>query len=522
MEKIDSKPMRRKLPIGIQAFEDLRTNGYIYVDKTKFIEELLIGKVYFLSRPRRFGKSLFLSTLKSYFEGKKELFDGLYISKVEKDWLQYPVFYFDFNGKSYSEKDALKKVLNEHLERFERVYGKNTSSNDVDIRFGAVIRSAFEKTGRKVVVLVDEYDKSLLENDGEQKEANRALFKGFFGNLKACDEYLKFVFITGVTKFSKVSIFSDLNQLQDISMDKRYSEICGITFDEMLSTFETEIEDLANENSLSKDECLKRLEKMYDGYHFSKGSNGIYNPFSVLNTFASGEFNNYWFETGTPSFLSKMMLDSNFDYKLLEEGIDVDSRSLEEYRLDSSEPVPLLYQTGYLTIKRYEQEFNSYTIALPNEEVKFSLYKRLLPLYAGFQNDDKKIEIVNFLKELRAGKVDDFMKRINNIFESAPKQTNQKQYELNCQAFVWLIFKLIGEFVLCEVQNGDGRSDAVVWEKNAIYIFEFKMDGSSDAALDQINDKNYPIAYKSDGRKIVKIGANYSSKEKKLTDWKIS
>ncbi|MDD7610286.1 MAG: PD-(D/E)XK nuclease domain-containing protein, partial [Spirochaetales bacterium] len=225
--------------------------------------------------------------------------------------------------------------------------------------------------------------------------------------------------------------------------------------------------------------------------------------------------------TGTPTFLTKMMLDMSFDYKTLEEGIDVDSRSLEEYRLNSTEPVPLLYQTGYLTIKNYEKDFDSYTIGVPNEEVKFGMYKRLLPLYLGYPTDDKKIEIVSFLKELRAGKVNEFMERINNIFAAAPKQTNQKQYELNCQAFVWLIFKLMGEFVLCEVQNGKGRSDAVVWQKDAIYIFEFKMDGSAKEALEQINSQNYPIAYKNDGRKIVKVGVNYSSTEKQLTEWVI-
>ncbi|MBP5465559.1 MAG: AAA family ATPase, partial [Treponema sp.] len=330
----------------------------------------------------------------------------------------------------------------------------------------------------------------------------------------------RFIFITGVTRFDKVSIFSDLNNLRDISLSKEYTGICGITQEELVSCFVPEIENMSRDNDISKEECIALLKKNYDGYHFSEDvKTDVYNPFSLLNAFADSRFGGYWFATGTPTFLTKMMLDIQFDYQTLEEGIDVDTRSLEEYRLNASEPVPLLYQTGYLTIKNYEKEFRSYTIALPNEEVKFGLYKRLLPLYAGFPNDDKKIEIVNFQKALRDGKVDEFMKRINNIFASAPKPTNQKQYELNCQAFIWLIFKLRGEFVLCEVQNGKGRSDAVVWQKNAIYIFEFKMDGSAQEALEQIDGKEYPIAYQNDGRKIVKVGVNYSSTDRQLTEW---
>ena len=376
----------------------------------------------------------------------------------------------------------------------------------------------------QAVVLVDEYDKPLLQNvdNPEEEDKIRSILKGFYGNLKGEDQYLRFVFITGVTRFDKVSIFSDLNNLRDISLSKEFSAICGISQEELESNFVPEIELMAEKNGYSKEECLAELKKNYDGYHFSKEiQNDIYNPFSLLNAFADMNFGSYWFSTGTPTFLTKMMLDMSFDYKTLEEGIDVDSRSLEEYRLNSTEPVPLLYQTGYLTIKNYEKDFDSYTIGVPNEEVKFGMYKRLLPLYLGYPTDDKKIEIVSFLKELRAGKVNEFMERINNIFAAAPKQTNQKQYELNCQAFVWLIFKLMGEFVLCEVQNGKGRSDAVVWQKDAIYIFEFKMDGSAKEALEQIKSQNYPIAYKNDGRKIVKVGVNYSSTEKQLTEWVI-
>ena len=516
----------RYLPIGIQTFEELRTKNYIYVDKTAFVDSLVrSGKPYFLSRPRRFGKSLFLSTLRSYFEGRKDLFEGLAISKTETEWKEYPVFYFDFNVGDYTTEENFRTSLGLKLDSYEKIYGvRNPNAKSPADRFSDLLKSAHEKTGLQAVVLVDEYDKPLLNAIDDQNlvDSFRKILKTFYGVLKGEDAHIQFVFITGVTRFDKVSIFSDLNNLRDISLSEEFSAICGISQTELEANFSPEIEAMAEKNGYSKEECIAQLKKNYDGYHFSKiVKNDIYNPFSLLSAFADLRFGSYWFSTGTPTFLTKMMLDMSFDYKSLEEGIDVDSRSLEEYRLNATEPVPLLYQTGYLTIKNYETDFDSYTIALPNEEVKFGMYKRLLPLYAGYPNDDKKIEIVNFLKELRAGKVQEFMERINNIFAAAPKQTNQKQYELNCQAFVWLIFKLMGEFVLCEVQNGKGRSDAVVWQKDAIYIFEFKMDGTAKEALEQINSKDYPIAYQNDGRKIVKVGVNYSSAEKQLTEWVI-
>ena len=517
---------KRNLPIGIQTFEKIRENGCIYVDKTQFISKLTAYNCpYFLSRPRRFGKSLFLSTLRSYFEGRKDLFEGLSISKTETEWKKYPIIYLDFTGKNYKTYDDLLLQMDDMLSGYEELYGKRTESKDIAIRFRNLMKAAFEKTGNQVVVLVDEYDKPLLQNvtntelEGEIRDA----LKGFYGNLKSEDQFIRFVFITGVTRFDKVSIFSDLNNLRDISLSEDFGAICGVSQIELEENFSPEINQMAQNNDLTEEQCLAELKKNYDGYHFCQDVlTDVYNPFSLLSAFADLHFGNYWFSTGTPTFLTKMMLDIDFDYMSLEEGIDVDSRSLEEYRLNSSEPVPMLYQTGYLTIKNYEKEFRSFTLALPNEEVKYGMYKRLLPLYAGFSEDDKKIEIVNFLKELRAGKVEEFMQRINNIFASAPKATNQKKYELNCQAFVWLIFKLMGEFVLCEVQNGKGRSDAVVWEKNTIYIFEFKMDKTAKEAMEQINSNSYPIAYQNEalnGRKIVKIAANYSSAEEQLNEW---
>ena len=514
---------RRLLPIGIQTFEKIRDGNYVYVDKTQFVEKLARYKCpYFLSRPRRFGKSLFLSTLKSYFEGRKDLFEGLALSETETEWKKYPVLYFDFTGKSYDSVEDLIEKIDDTLLEYEEIYGKRTESKDIAIRFRNLIKAAYEKTGNQVVVLVDEYDKPLLQHvlNSEIEDKIRSVLKGFYGNLKSEDQYIRFAFITGVTRFDKVSIFSDLNNLNDISLDDAFTAICGITQQELEENFVPEIELMAQKNELTKEECISDLKKNYDGYHFSKDTKtDIYNPFSLMNAFFKESFGSYWFSTGTPTFLTKMIRNSDFDYKSLEDEIEIGSRALENYRLTATDPLPMLYQTGYITIKSYDKDFRAFTLGLPNEEVKYGLYENLIPLYAGYEEKTSNIEVLNFVRELRSGKVNEFMERINKIFAAAPKKSNQKCYELDCQAFVWLIFKLMGEFVLCEVQNGKGRSDAVVWEKSAIYIFEFKMDKSAKEAMAQINSKDYPIAYKSDGRKIVKVAVNYSSEKEQLDDW---
>ncbi len=513
---------RRNLPIGIQTFEELITKNCVYIDKTHFIQNLTsVGKPYFLSRPRRFGKSLFLSTLKSYFEGRSDLFENLAISRIETEWKKYPVLHFDFNVGDFTNEERFCDSLDKKLSDYEEIYGVNGAKTFAD-RFSDLLKIAHKKTGLQAVVLVDEYDKPLLDaiDDEELVDTFRKKLKSFYGVLKGEYAYIRFVFITGVTRFDKVSIFSDLDNLRDISMSEEFSAICGITQEELETNFVPEIENMAEKNEITKEECLAILKKNYDGYHFSENvKTDIYNPFSLLNAFSDLKFSSYWFSTGTPTFLTLMMRNSNFDFKTLENDIEVGLRTLENYRLTSTDPLPMLYQTGYITIKEYDKTFRSFILGLPNDEVRYGLYDNLIPLYAGYTEKTNKIEVMNFIREIQKGKIDDFMKRINYIFASAPKQTNQKQYELNCQAFVWLIFKLMGEFIICEVQNGEGRSDAVVWEKEFIYIFEFKMDGTAKEAISQINSKEYPIAYKNDGRKIVKVGVNYSSEEKQLSEW---
>jgi len=368
----------RKLPIGIQDFEYLRTNNYLYVDKTQYIYQLLQhGKPYFLGRPRRFGKSLFLSTLKAYFEGKKELFEGLKIAKLETDWIKYPVLYLDFNRESYIDLDSFNAVLDTNLSIHEKKWGKDETETTPASRLVGLIHRVYEKTGKNVVVLIDEYDKPLISTIGNTNlnDEIRTLLKGFYGVLKAEDAYLRFVFLTGVTKFSKVSVFSDLNHLDDISLNENYAEICGISEAELLQNFQPELQALAERRKMSCDEAFAKLKKLYDGYHFAKVSADIYNPFSVLNTFGNLDFAYYWFATGTPTFLVNTLRKQNYDIRKFEDEVIISANSVMDYRVENENLIPLLYQSGYLTIKSYEQDGNFYVLGFPNEEVKYGFLR---------------------------------------------------------------------------------------------------------------------------------------------------
>lgn len=513
----------RKLPIGIQSFESLRKENYLYVDKTEFIWNLVnLGKTYFLSRPRRFGKSLLISTFKAYFEGKKELFEGLKISELETEWKKYPVFHFDFNGKDYSGSSSLAAVINSHLESWEKLYGDEKKERSLEERFAYLLENAYEKTGLGCVVLVDEYDKSLLESESEILESNRRLFKGFFGNLKKCDEFLKFTFITGVTKFSKVSIFSDLNQLQDISLYDQYSSICGITQEEMEKTFVLEIQLMAQKNDLTFEGCLEKLKEMYDGYHFSRISEGMYNPFSLIHAFASCEFECYWFSTGTPTFLVEKIKSVNFEPKLLtSDELAIDTNSISDYRSDNLDPLPLLYQTGYLTIKKYDKEYQQYYLGYPNKEVKYAFLKSLVPIFYSPADTCDALFIVNFVKDLRLAKIDEVLNRLKSLFARLPYSTKNDDsvIEQNFQNVIYIVFMLMGQFVNVEEHYSFGRADCVVQTKDYIFIFEFKRDKSAQEALNQINEKKYAESFNCDKRKLFKIGVNFSSVEKNICEW---
>jgi hypothetical protein len=516
----------RKLPIGIQDFEKLRNGNFVYVDKTQYVYQLAqLGVPYFLGRPRRFGKSLFLSTLKAYFEGKKELFEGLKIAELEKDWTKYPVIYLDFNKSDYSDIHSLEVVMDDILRKYEQQYEVSFIAERLSVRFANVISEAKKKTGQNVVVLIDEYDKPLISSidDPALNKEMRTLLKGFYGVLKAEDANLRFVFLTGVTKFSQVSIFSDLNQLTDISLDENYAEICGISEPELVQNFQPEIQALAERRKITYDQAFAELKKRYDGYHFAKVSEDIYNPFSVLNTFGKLDFGYYWFATGTPTFLTKALRNQNYDIRKFNDDVLIDEPSIMDYRVENQNLIPLLYQTGYLTIKSYQDGL--YILGFPNEEVKYGFLKELLPAFVLTPIATGNFSVVEFMQQIRTGDIEGFMTSLKAFFAAIPYDSIEQKHrdEQYYQHVFYLLFTLIGEFVQTEVKNNKGRADAIVKTADSIYIFEFKMDENATAedALKQINSKDYAIPYSADQRKLVKIGVEFSQTEKGVKRWLI-
>ena len=511
----------RKLPIGIQTFSDIRTQGYLYVDKTALMWQIAnIGKPYFLSRPRRFGKSLLLSTFEAYFEGKKELFEGLAIEKLEDKWEKHPVLHLDLNAEKYDTVESLNAILSYQLTQWEAIYGKGEDEATLSNRFKGIIQRAYEQTGKGVVVLIDEYDKPLLQaiHNKELMEAYRIILKAFYGVLKSKDSCLRFAFLTGVTKFSQVSVFSDLNQLNDISMSKNYATICGITKQELLEYFTPELEALAEENDQSFEETVEMMTQQYDGYHFHQKGEGVYNPFSVLNAFDKMEFGNYWFQTGTPTFLVELLKKSDYDLRTLMDGVEASAITFSEYRVEEDNPIPLIYQSGYLTIKDFDKEFKIYTLEFPNDEVRYGFLNFLVPFYTPVTDDKKNFYIGRFVQELRTGDVDSFMQRFEAFFADFPYELNDKT-ERHYQVVVYLIFKLMGEFTQAEVHSAKGRADAIVQTPDYVYVFEFKLDGTAEEALQQINGKGYAEPFKADKRKVVKVGVEFSAETRNVKRW---
>ena len=511
----------RKLPIGIQTFEKLRRGDYLYVDKTDFVWKIASTSTpYFLSRPRRFGKSLLLSTFEAYFEGTRELFEGLAIAGLETEWKQYPVLHLDLNAEKYDSTRALTEILSRQLTQWELKYGKGVDEETLAGRFSGVIRRASEQAGCGVVVLVDEYDKPLLQALGDNAllDDYRKTLKAFYGVLKSSDRYLRFVFLTGVTKFAQVSVFSDLNHLQDISLWPDYAALCGITLDELLRNFRPELEILAASNDLSYDETVGRMKRLYDGYHFFQNSLGVFNPFSVLNALKAKVFDNFWFQTGTPTFLVELLKRSDYDLRTLIDGIEAPASSFMEYRVDANNPIPLIYQSGYLTIKDYDREFGNYLLEFPNDEVRYGFINFLIPYYTSMANDDQGFYIGKFVQELRSGDYDSFLTRLQAFFADFPYELSDKT-ERHYQVVFYLVFKLMGQFTDAEVRSARGRADAVVKTPKYIYVFEFKLNGTADQALRQIDDKGYLIPYQSDGRELVKIGVEFSAEERNIGRW---
>ena len=514
--------MVKRYPIGIQNFEKIRKDGCLYIDKTAIIYRLVNeGSYYFLSRPRRFGKSLLISTLEAYFEGKKELFDGLAIGQLEKDWIAYPVLHLDLNIAQYDSTDSLYKIVNDALARWEEVYGTRPSEKSLPLRFAGVVERAYLKTGQRVVILIDEFDKPLLQTlqQEELQTQLRNMLKPFYGVLKSMDKYIRFALLTGVTKVGKVSVFSDLNNLMDISMDYRYADICGITENEIHANLEEELHTLASTQKMTYDEVCEELEKRYDGYHFVPDSVGIYNPFSLLNTFAKMELGNYWFETGTPTYLVELLKHTDYNlYKMAHTETDADV--LNSIDASSYNPIPVIYQSGYLTIKGYDERFRIYKLGFPNDEVKYGFLNSLIPYYTSLSGEENTFHIRHFVSELEEGDTEAFLQRMKVFFSSIPYELHEST-EKHYQAVFYLVFRLLGQFINAEVRSANGRADAVVKTEKFIYVFEFKLDGSAEDALKQIDDKGYMIPYTLDGKSIIKIGVNFDMSIRNIADWKV-
>ena len=512
--------MKRLYPVGIQNFEELRKDDFLYIDKTELIYEMVsTGKYYFLSRPRRFGKSLLISTLEAYFQGKKELFEGLAMEQLETEWIEYPVLHLDLNNQKYDTKEMLDGILNDALCNWEKLYGASESETSLSLRFKGVIERAAKKAGRNVVVLIDEYDKPMLQAIGNEELMTdyRNTLKAFYGVLKGSDRYLKFTLLTGVTKFSKVSVFSDLNNLMDISLSRRFANICGITEQELYRNFDCEIKLLAEKDGISEEEMKETLKKWYDGYHFADISDDIYNPFSLLNTFAEMQFGSYWFETGTPTFLVELLKGSKYDLQRFTCEMAT-SDSLNGIDSMYTNPIPILYQSGYLTIKDFDKRFRVYKLGFPNHEVEEGFTRFLLPFYAKTENGDSSFEIINFVDDVEKGNIDSFLQRLQSFFADTPYEL-ARDLELHYQNVLFIVFKLIGFYTQAEYHTSNGRIDMIVKTDKYIYVMEFKLNGSAEEAINQINEKGYASPFVSDSRKLYKIGVNFSNEIRGIEKW---
>ena len=510
-------------PLGIQNFEKIRKEAYAYVDKTALIHKLATtGTYYFLNRPRRFGKSLLVSTMEAYFRGKKELFIGLDIENLEQDWNEYPVLHLDFNGNNYQEADDLDVTLNIHLDRWESEYGITSRYNKHSARFQNIIDGIYDKTGKKVVVLIDEYDKPIVDNLVNPTLADyyKTVLQGFYSVLKAKDGKIRFGFLTGVSKIGKLSVFSGLNNLTDISMEAEYSTICGISEIELHKYFKESIAALADANQLSIDDCYKKLQDKYDGYHFSEEADGVYNPFSLLSALRFKKFKDYWFETGTPTMLVNLMKQTSFDITTLSDNVEVSSADLSGMQDIVNKPIPLFLQTGYLTIKNYDKDFNIYTLGFPNDEVKTGFLKFIFSYYVPVNPAEGNTTTAKLAKALRTGTPDAFMRTLDALFSNTTYQI-QGDAEKDFQYAMYIIMELLGEYVQAERSTSNGRIDLLLQTKDYIYIIEVKIDSTADAAMQQIEEKGYAKPFLNDSRKIFKIGVNFSTANRRIEDWKI-
>ena len=513
----------RLYPIGIQTFEKIRVGNYMYIDKTEYVYRMVhsASNYIFLSRPRRFGKSLLTSTLEAYFEGRRELFRGLALERLETEWTEYPVLRFDMSTAKHVDKERLESELNLKLIEYENVYGRGEGEENVNQRFQGIIRRAYEQTGRQVVVLIDEYDAPLLDVVHEEKNLPilRNIMRNFYSPLKACDPYLRFVFLTGITKFSQLSIFSELNNIKNISMLPEYAAICGITEEEMATQMDEDLGILAKRMGISREEVVQKLKYNYDGYHFTWPSPDIYNPFSLLNAFVTGRLDSYWFGSGTPTYLIEMLRK----YGVLPSKIGGNEAMAEEFDAPTERMAsitPLLYQSGYVTIKDADTDFGIYRLDIPNKEVRIGLMRSLLPYYVTPDTLTATTTIVNLARALVKGDMEGMLQLLQTFLSTVP-YCDHTDYEGHYQQMLYIIFSLLGMYVDVEVRTPRGRVDMVMRTATTLYIVELKLNQSAEAAMQQIDLKNYPERFALCGLPVVKVGINFDMERHTLKDWMI-
>ena len=515
--------LQRLYPIGIQTFSKIREGNYLYIDKTEYVYRMThsASSYMFLSRPRRFGKSLLTSTLHSYFSGRKELFHGLAMEKLEKEWTEYPVLHFDMSTAKHANSEQLLQELNLKLYGYEQIYGRLEEEVNPNQRLMGLIKRAYEQTGKKVVVLIDEYDAPLLDvvHERENLDVLRNIMRNFYSPLKACDPYLRYVFLTGITKFSQLSIFSELNNIKNISMDEPYAAICGISEDEIRLQMKDDLGGLAKKLEITPEEALMKLKENYDGYHFTSPSPDIYNPFSLLNAFADGKFGSYWFGSGTPTYLVKML--DKFGVKPSEIG----RRQLKSSVFDAptetmTDAVPLLYQSGYITIKDYNKMLDLYTLDIPNKEVRLGLMESLLPYYVNNKTPEATTMVAYLFYDIQNGDMDAALHRLQEFLSTIPYCDNTR-FEGHYQQVFYIIFSLLGYYVDVEVRTPRGRVDIVLRTKTTLYVMELKLDKSAGEAMEQIDLKNYPERFALCGLPVVKVAVSFDSERCTIGDWEI-
>lgn len=513
----------RRYPIGIQTFSEIRERNYLYIDKTQYLVDFIDKgyKYVFLSRPRRFGKSLFASMIHAYYEGRKDLFEGLAMGEYEKDWVKHPVLHFDMSGAKHMDKDMLERYLADMLTDQEAVFGYKSEKQDPNIRLKDLVVTANRLTGRKVALIIDEYDAPLLDVVHEELNlaALRRAMQNFYSPIKSLDPYLEFVFLTGITKFAQLSIFSELNNLFNISMYDQYSAICGISSEELHTQMQPDVERLAEHLHLSVDETFERLKLKYDGYHFSKNSEDVYNPFSLIKALASGDIGDYWFDSGTPTYIIKLLQKYNVGLRDLT-GQDAGVSDFDVSPENMTTALPLLYQSGYLTIKHYDPMIDLYTLGYPNEEVHTGMVRSLAANYLTPAEGTNSSFVIKFVKAVITDDMEQALTLMRAYLAGVSYRLSNKT-ERDVQTIFYLVFSLIGSFIKVEEESAHGRADVVITLPSVVYVMELKFDGSADAALRQIDEKGYLIPYTADGKRLVKVGVNYSSEERTITEWRI-